>query len=127
MSPRKLTAVASPENPFEEAFINHQALVGAEPVENAAFFNSASSLETTGLGLVGTGQVNTERVAEVMHQVFTRVADLEVVPPLDEAQRNLVAGKVATYAALREVAQPKTRARSKPTNPTNIPTDKPKP
>ena len=116
-----------PENAFETALHEQHEMAAAGTVDNGVFFDTVNALELTGLELTGSGDVKTERFAAAMHEVYSRIADLEIVPPLNESQTKLVAGKVAVYAAMREVAQPKTRRRSKPTDVSDSPTDKPKP
>lgn len=118
----------NPDGPFEQGMAEFQALTEESPVDNSTLFEVTSNLENTGLTQMGSKELTGRRFAEAMHAVFIKISEMEVVPPLDEAQTNLVAGKVATYAAMQEATAPKKRvSRKKATDTSDIPTDKPKP
>lgn len=125
---RVRTPEPSPENAFDGAHQAHQEFTADGKAGNESLFMGIEDLEKIGLQLIGTGDVSPVHFANVMLSVYHKVNDLEVLPPLSSDQTALVAGKVATYAAMTERAAPKPkRAAPKPTDITKAPTDKAKP
>lgn len=111
-------------NPFAEAVIEHQALEAEQPIDNQALFASLGRLEATGLGMVGADGLDMAAFNEVMHTAFSKVADLEIVPPLSEAQKAIVAGKVSLFGAAREASEAKSnKPRDQKTDTDKIDTD----
>ncbi|HET9173810.1 MAG TPA: hypothetical protein VFN56_00845 [Candidatus Saccharimonadales bacterium] len=122
--PTRSTPEPIPDDTFEQAYQAQQALTETQPVDRGFFLESTENLEQTGLQLFGSGDLKPARFAEVMHSVFSKIADVEVEPPLSEEQLKTIAGKVATYSALREASTPKGRRATKKATDTNaIPTD----
>ncbi len=115
-------------NAFEVGLEEQQVLVASAPVDNGMLFSVVASLEQSGLRLIGEGKLKTAYFAEAMHAVFGKIADVEIVPPMDKDQAALVAGKVATYAHMQEATAPKPKSRTaKKTDVSRQATDRRKP
>lgn len=113
-------------NAFEVGVTNHQTLTQVQPLEKELFLTSITSLEKNGSEMLGAGKIKAQRFGEAMHQLYLQAADLELVPPLTQKEKERMAGKVATFGALREAEAPKA-PRKKPSDTSRAQTDKRKP
>ncbi len=118
MSPRR----ADSPTPFQEANYQVQDLMQEVSVDNEQLFTAISNLEQLGTVALGQKEIDVKRFANTMHAAYVRVVDLEVVPPVSEEQKNLLAGKVATFAAMGDIAEPKSPLKPKPTDTKKIQT-----
>ncbi len=119
---------AAADNIFEHNLVQYTELTSAQPITNEDLVLALENLEESGEASVADKTTKLARFADVMHTVVSRVAELEVEPPLSEAQKKRMAGKVALYGQMMEAIAPKRgRGRTKPTDTKAIETDKPKP
>lgn len=92
---------ASPDE-FQSAHYALEDLLRDQPVENEELFRYFETAESAGQAMAGRGDRTAGYVAKFLHQDLIAMGDAEVVPPLDEKQRELIAGKVGFYASLRD-------------------------
>lgn len=118
---------AKPNNPFEAAVAEQEALFSVQPLPQDLVQTYLDSLERSGYTQIGAGNLETAKFAEAMHSVFVQVSELEVVPPFDAEQTEHNAGKVATYAAMMEAAAPKKTRAARRTETKRAKTDQAKP
>lgn len=119
MSPRR----AENPNAFQEAKYLVEDMMVEPTVENRQLFEAVDRLEQIGTRYLGEHLITAKVLGRAMHAVYIGMADIEIVPPLDEEQKALVAGKVATFAAMAEIAQPKSPKKPKPTDTNKVTTN----
>ena len=115
------------ENPdaFQEAHYAFQDLLKEQPVPNDQLFASLQRVEDIGQTAVANGYRKMNYVAKFIRQDVMSIAEVEVVPPLDQDQLNRVAGKVEFWGQLLESSAPKKREpRQQPTPTERITTNR---
>jgi len=105
--------------------IQHREFVTMDEVPKGEFIDATTNIETTGMALVATDAKQLNRVASALHEVYSKVSEVNIVPPLSEEQAKDYVGKTIMFGALLESADvPK---KPKATDTAAIPTDKRKP
>lgn len=114
---------------FKDATIEFLTFENGSPKEDV--LQAAQNLENTGLDLVispkGMKVDNLISVTTDMQKVFKRIGNLELVPPLTDEEKGMLAGKVATFSSIMDrLSTTNTAIPPKPTDPKALSTSKPK-
>lgn len=122
MSPRR----AEEPNVFQEAQYNFEDTINEPPVSADEAFEVIQELEMIGKRAFSEKFITAKNFAGTLHKAYVELGEAELEPPMSPERVELVAGKVATYAAMLEAAQPKSPKEAKATDTDKIETAKAK-
>ncbi len=103
---------------FQTATYDITDLCATETIAQDSLVELTTTLESTGLRAISSGEHKAHYVAERARKMLLKLADIETVPPLTEQHRQQIANSLGHWTMLVEQTAPKPREAVKPPRPT---------